>query len=146
MSNLLEKNIPLRRSKKALFLFGSLYGIGILSVVFSDVILSMKCFLVMIILADGFRVFMKKILLCSPQSIISLYNSASRWYYQEKSGKTIEITLKQLISFRKVIIVRFTSMEKNRVKTLFLFDDNTLPECFHYLLVQTRLFKNTYET
>ncbi len=92
-------------------------------------------------MVDSFRILTQKIFICSKQAIVSIGCHAFQWYCQNKSGQTEKIIMKQLISFRNIIILRFHYQKNTMLKTLFIFNDNTTPECFHHLLIQAKLFK-----
>ncbi len=114
--------------------------------IYSDLLNAIKILLVLYIVIDAIRVFFCHVLFESNTSIINISYYLSSWYCQKKDGTTEEIIMKQLISFRKIIMVRFKLKKNSNIKTLFLWDDNTIPENFHYLLIQTKLFKEDYET
>lgn len=104
-----------------------------------------KVLLILCIVVDAVRVFIHSVLFKSTKSIINIFYYGTTWYCQKKDGAIEEIMMKQLISFRKMIMLRF-KLKNSCLKTLFLWNDNTTPENFHYLLVQTKLFKENYET
>lgn len=145
MSNLLNASINLHPSKKAINLFSLLYFISGACIVYAELLFPIKILLLLGICADAIRVFASSILLTSTNSIINISRNLSSWYLERKNGTVEEIILKQLISFRKMIILRI-KIRDSGLLTLFLFEDNTTQANFHYLLVQSRLFKDTYET
>ncbi len=146
MSNLLNASISLHPSKIAIGLWSSLYLISVISIIDTDINYLIKALFIVGIFINAFYVFTQHILLNAASSIIGFSRSLSYWSCQKKEGKLEEIILRQLLSFRKVIIVRFSFIKSTKVHTRFLFEDNMSSDDFHYLLVQTRLFKGIYET
>lgn len=140
MSNLFDVFITLHSSKKAIFFFGSLYLLGLISLFFTEIILIFKIILMIIIFAHGYYIFTRYILLSRKNAIVEIDCCNALWSLRDKNGKTKKIELIQLLSFQsKVILLRFSTKKKS-VQTLFLFNDNMTPKAFHHLLLLTRLY------
>ena len=137
MSNLLSASINLHPSKKALLLYGSLYFLAGACVIYADLYGLIKILLVLSIILDAVRVA-NQLLLRSKKAIHRFVYQAPHWYGYQINGEEVEMLVKQLISFRKIIILRFTLRDK-RLKTLIFFEDNMSAEDFHYFLVLAKI-------
>jgi hypothetical protein len=128
---LLSASISLHPSKKASIFFSFLYLLGIGCVIFSGINLIIKILLIGLIYFDACRVFKQL------RAITHLSHREFQWEITKRDGRISEIDLQQLISFRKIVMLRF--VENNKFKSIFLFEDNMSRENFHYLLIQARL-------
>lgn len=136
---LYDISIPLKPSKKAIVLFGSLYGLSMLCVGFSDIPNVLKLLCIGAILWDAYRVFSESILLCSKKAIISIEYKNKKWFLNTEQ-KAVSVHLLVLQSQ----LLRFKySRNSSSEKTLYLFKDSMQPEFFHQLLLLARLQKQS---